>query len=103
MAPSTEKRRRESKLRADCRKKLRSIGVYIHSPVPFGFGRSGVDDYLCINGRFVAVEYKDGDEEPTGRQEDELMKVRRAGGKTVVAHSWEDLWKGLGYALDPAS
>lgn len=103
MPRDPEKRRRESKLRKDCRKKLRSIGAYVYSPVPFGFGLSGVDDYVCLGGRFIAVEYKDGDEAPTGRQESTLDQVRAARGTTIVAHSWEELWKGLGYELDPAS
>lgn len=83
----------EGKVKAEYRKWLRSIGAYVFSPTPMGFGHGGVDDFVCYRGRFLAIEAKRPDKKakPTKLQETCLKAVILAGGLTVVAQSLDDV------------
>jgi hypothetical protein len=77
----------EKKVKNKCVKLIQAYGVYYFFPSMNGFGRSGVPDIICCaNGTFLGVECKAGDNKPTGLQLLEMIKIREAGGKTLVVN-----------------
>ena len=88
----------EGKVKKECRAYLRSIGAYVFSPVQMGYGQQGLDDFVCIHGLFVAIEYKRGDKpaKPTARQEHCIAEVQKANGHAWVVTSLAELQKCLG-------
>lgn len=95
----------EAAFKRDYRAKLRSLGAYVFCPVPNGMGHGGVDDYVCFGGRFVAIEAKKpgSGSNMTVLQGRALEEVRAAGGLGLgPIEDWEQIWRALGYELDPA-
>jgi hypothetical protein len=43
-----------------------------------------LDYYMCLGGRFVAVEAKADDGAPSEKQKDNIFKIRRAGGIAII-------------------
>ena len=75
----------ESKVKASCVKLLKAYGVYYFFPVANGMGRAGIPDIICCAaGKFLAIECKAGNKQPTALQERELAAVKTAGGTSVV-------------------
>ena len=75
----------EKKVKDKVVKLLKAYGVYYFFPATHGFGRSGVPDVVCcLNGHFLAVECKAGNNKPTALQEKEMADIRNAGGTTFV-------------------
>lgn len=73
-------------VKALCRKH----GAYFYMPVPTGYGRMGVPDFLiCHRGRFIAVETKFGGRKPTALQEKEIDAIVAAKGDAIVVNQWE--------------
>jgi Holliday junction resolvase len=57
-------------------------------PVTGGYGRSGVPDIVaCLNGKFVGIECKAGDNQPTALQVKNLKAIRSAGGLSFCVNS----------------
>ena len=66
---------------------LKKHNAYYFFPATFGMGRSGVPDIVCcINGKFLAIECKAGDNKPTALQERELNLIHKAGGIAIVVN-----------------
>ncbi len=66
-------------------KLLKAQGVYYFSPMTHGFGRSGVPDIICcINGKFLGIECKAGNNKTTALQDREIQAIKDAGGVAVV-------------------
>ena len=64
---------------------LKSEGVYYFFPATHGYGRSGVPDIVaCVNGHFLGIECKAGNNKPTALQLKELEDIRRSNGVAVV-------------------
>lgn len=64
---------------------LKSEEVYYFFPATHGFGRSGVPDIVCcVNGKFLAIECKAGNNKPTALQIREIQSIRRNDGVAVV-------------------
>lgn len=77
----------EGKVKARVRAKLKEIGSYWFTPATGGYGKSGVPDIVaCINGKFVGIECKAGDNKPTILQEKNLAEIRANGGIALVIH-----------------
>jgi Holliday junction resolvase len=75
----------EKKVKDRVVKMLKQHGVYYFFPATFGMGRSGVPDIICcINGRFLAIECKAGNNTTTALQEAEIEKISAAGGLAIV-------------------
>jgi hypothetical protein len=56
------------------------------------YGCPGSPDILgCINGRFVGIEAKVGQDRQRGNQRDFATAVRKAGGVYILAHSVDDV------------
>lgn len=65
---------------------LTSIGAYWVKHFANQFTRTGVPDLLCcVNGRFVGIEVKDPDGEPTPLQLFNLKQIKKAGGVDILA------------------
>lgn len=75
----------EAKVKAKVVKLLRQYNVYYFFPPANGYGRSGIPDIVCcVNGKFVAIECKAGDNKPTELQNLEITKIRNAKGVAAV-------------------
>jgi hypothetical protein len=64
-------------------------------PIGTGYGNSGVPDFLvCMKGRFVSIEAKAGKGKPTLLQEDNMRRIREAGGIALVINEFnqEEIW-----------
>lgn len=66
---------------------LKLYNAYYFSPVTGGFGKSGVPDIIaCVNGQFVGIECKAGNNKPTLLQLRELEAIKAAGGYSIVVN-----------------
>jgi Holliday junction resolvase len=64
---------------------LKELGAYYFFPVTGGFGRSGVPDIICcLNGNFIGIECKAGDNKPTALQNKNLEEIQAAGGFAFI-------------------
>jgi len=77
----------EKNVKDKCVKLLKAHDVYYFFPATHGFGRSGVPDIICcVNGKFLAVECKAGENKPTALQEKEMADIRKQGGIAIVVN-----------------
>lgn len=77
----------EKKVKDQVVKTLKANGVYYFFPATYGMGRSGVPDIICcVDGRFLAIECKAGDNKPTALQEREMSAITTAGGSAIVVN-----------------
>jgi hypothetical protein len=77
----------EAKVKKKVTTILKSIGAYYFFPVTGGFGRSGVPDIICcLNGNFIGIECKAGDNKPTALQYKNLEEIQAAGGFAFVVN-----------------
>jgi len=75
----------EAKVKKKVYKLLRDHGAYYFSPIMNGYGKSGVPDVIaCLDGKFIAIECKAGNNKPTALQERELSAIAEAGGDAFV-------------------
>ena len=75
----------EAKVKAKVVKLLRQYNAYYFFPPANGYGRSGIPDIICcINGKFIAIECKAGDNKPTELQKFEISRIRKAKGVAAV-------------------
>ena len=70
----------EGKVKAEVKKYLKEIGAYYFMPVQTGYGRRGVDFYICYCGWFIALETKGGEAVPSPSQRKVLEDVDSCGG-----------------------
>jgi Holliday junction resolvase len=86
----------EAKVKKAVVSKLKKYGAYYFFPVTGGFGRSGVPDIVvCHRGRFVAIECKAGNNQPTGLQLKNIKEIQAAHGVALIINEntldWVDL------------
>lgn len=75
----------EKKVKDQVVKTLKANGVYYFFPATFGMGRSGVPDIICcVEGRFLAIECKAGNNKPTALQDREMNAIVTSGGSAMV-------------------
>ena len=75
----------EGKVKKKVKDFLDRLGVYHFSPPGMGLGRAGIPDIIaCHRGRFIAIECKAGDNQPTALQSRELEAITNAGGLAFV-------------------
>lgn len=78
----------EGKVKREVTRYLDEVGAYYFFPVTGGYGRSGVPDIVaCIHGKFVGIECKAGDNQPTALQVKNLKAIRSAGGLSFCVNS----------------
>mgnify|MGYP003615764181 FL=1 len=64
------------------------------------FSARGVPDIImCINGKFIAVELKVGNNKPTPLQEDYIAMINQANGSAYVLYSLDDFKEVIENAL----
>ena len=71
--------------------------VTVVTPGPFGSMRSTSDIIACLNGRYVAIEAKTEDDEPSKGQERFIRDVIKARGAGMVVYSLDELKRYLKY------
>ncbi len=77
----------EKKVKDKVVKILKEHEVYYFFPATYGMGRSGVPDIICcVDGRFLAIECKAGNNKPTALQEREMASISTAGGTVLVVN-----------------
>lgn len=77
----------EAKVKAKIKDLLKANNVYYAMPIGTGYGNSGVPDFLCcVNGQFLAIEAKAGNNKPTALQVQNLLKIKNAGGYAMVVN-----------------
>lgn len=77
----------EGKVKKAVKELLKEYGeeVYWFMPVPMGYGKAGVGDFiLCVKGRFIKVETKSAIGEETFLQERDSEQVLKAGGIRLI-------------------
>lgn len=75
----------ESKVKKRVVEILKHYGAYYFYPVTGGFGASGVPDIIvCYNGYFIGIECKAGTNKPTALQEQNLERIQKSGGISMV-------------------
>lgn len=74
-------------VKAQIRAILKKHNVYYAMPIGTGYGNSGVPDFLCcVNGKFLAIEAKAGNNKPTALQEKNLKAIIESGGDAWVVN-----------------
>jgi hypothetical protein len=77
----------EKKVKDKVVKILKELGAYYFYPVTGGFGRSGVPDIVCcLQGNFIGIECKAGNNEPTALQYKNLEEIQDAGGYAFIVN-----------------
>ena len=71
----------EGKVKADVKKYLKARGAYFFMPVQYGYGAAALDFFVCLDGRFIAIETKAPGKKLTARQEEVARKIEDAGGQ----------------------
>jgi Holliday junction resolvase len=75
----------ESRVKAKVSAILKKHNVYFFYPATGGYGRSGIPDVIaCVRGRFVGIECKAGDNNPTALQQRELQRIIDSLGRALV-------------------
>lgn len=75
----------EAKVKKAVTKILKDRGAYYFTPVTGGFGASGVPDIVaCFHGKFIGIECKAGNNQPTALQQKNLDDIEKAGGVALV-------------------
>ncbi len=89
----------EGRTKAKVRKYLRDRGAYVYSPVPMGYGATTLDDLVCLDGVFIALEYKRAGKKPTPRQREIMRAIEDAHGVVIwgddplkIISELEHLW-----------
>jgi len=76
---------KEKWVKAQVVKMLKDNKAYYFYPVANGYMSSGVPDIVaCVNGKFVGIECKAGDNQPTALQTKNLLDIANAGGTATV-------------------
>tara|TARA_R110002020_G_scaffold221247_2_gene429268 strand:+ start:3508 stop:3843 length:336 start_codon:yes stop_codon:yes gene_type:complete len=74
----------EKKVKQNVVSVLTELNAYYFYPATGGYGRSGIPDIVaCLDGRFIGIECKAGNKEPTPLQARELQAVKDAGGIAI--------------------
>lgn len=95
----------EKDLQTQCLRYVRGLqrqGVPIIAINQHGsaFSARGVPDIImCINGKFIAVELKVGNNKPTPLQEDYIARINQANGSAYVLYSLDDFKEVIENAL----
>lgn len=82
----------EGRVKAMVNKRLAALSkVWKFMPVQNGMGIPGLDYFLCVSGRFVALETKVKGKTLTPRQETTKAQIEAAGGLVFVVDDAESL------------
>ena len=86
----------ETKIQRQVQDYLKSLGAYcfkVHGSI---YMRAGIPDIICcLNGLFIGIETKDGDNTPSELQKAHGRQIKKAKGIFMVAYSVDDVKKEL--------
>ena len=77
----------EGKVKEDIKIFLEDIGAWFYMPIPMGYGRKGIPDFIvCYKGQFIGIEAKapGKEDDVTPWQEKELNAILDAGGYSYL-------------------
>ncbi len=75
----------EKSVKDAVKRRLKKAGAWYTMPYQSGYSQAGVPDFIvCHEGLFWGIECKFGRNKPTPRQEEEMRRIREAGGRTLV-------------------
>ena len=89
----------EKDVKAAVKQILNAAGAWWYMPVQTGYGVKGIPDFVaCINGKFVSVETKFGDNKESAWQKKQGNAIRQANGYYFVINekNLDFLVEGLG-------
>lgn len=82
---------KENELQRKCISHAKSMGVYIINIQPDGKGLKGVPDLiLCLNGKFVGVELKVGNNTLSNAQKIQRNRIEKSGGMVKIIRSMSE-------------
>jgi len=81
----------EGKIKKVVKEKLKAAGAYSYMPVTNGMGAPSLDFLVCHRGRWLGIETKAGNKQPTERQLNTMLDMQMAGGKTLLINEVEGL------------
>ncbi len=100
MSKTAGSKKRESKIQEDVIEYLTSRGAYVVKIHVGSYQTQGVSDIVCCyRGRYIALELKRPNEEPTRLQEYRIEQTINAGGIAKVVSSVEEVKEVL-YDID---
>jgi Holliday junction resolvase len=77
----------EAKVKKKVKKILDDLKAYHFSPMTAGYGRSGVPDIIvCYKGKFIGIECKSGNNEPTLLQKHNMKLINDNQGLAFVVN-----------------
>lgn len=77
----------EGKVKSQVKAILKELDIYWFCPRGTVMGRSGIPDFICcIEGAFVSIETKAGNNKPTALQNVEMNRIKKAGGFSFVVN-----------------
>lgn len=77
----------EVRVKRKVKEVLKDLGAYYVMPVTSGYGNSGAPDFIvCLQGRFVGIECKAGNNKVTVLQRHNLDLIKTAGGIDLVVN-----------------
>ena len=77
----------EAKVKAKIKDIPKAHNAYYTMPIGSGYGYAGAPDFLCcVNGQFLAIEAKAGNNKPTALQTQNLLRIKNAGGIAMVVN-----------------
>jgi hypothetical protein len=85
----------ENLVKREIKRGLTARGIWFFMPVQCGYGRAAIDFICCMDGLFLAIEAKAGNNKVGARQQATLEEIKVAGGRAVVAYSWADVEEAL--------
>lgn len=78
---------KESWVKGEVKKILKSKGVWYFMPNMNGLGRAGIPDFICsVGGALLGIETKAGKNKPTDLQLNEIHAIQDSGGFAVVVN-----------------
>ena len=85
----------EALVKKEIKRGLAARGIWFFMPVQTGYGRRSVDFICCWQGLFLAIEAKAGENKLGRQQQATLEEIKEAGGRAVIAYSWDDVEEAL--------
>lgn len=79
----------ESKVKAKVKALLKQHGAYWHCPVQNGMGAPSLDFICCHRGRYIGIETKPGNKQPTPRQAITMGEIEKSGGVALLVNEVE--------------
>jgi hypothetical protein len=79
---------KEGEVKAKVKEILTRLDVWHFFPAANGYGRSAIPDIICcVQGKFLAIECKKEDLQPTAIQHREMLRIIKSGGSAICINA----------------